>query len=541
METSDKRSRNRFFGLVFLMVAWWGMLFAQQIAVTLPAASVLPGTSVNIPVNIGSVTVLNNITAFEFVVTCDSNIMALDTAYTTGTLSGSFFSLANSFVQPFTHGRMKVVASGSLPLSGSGVLIYLKGTTKNIAGSAPLRFESFIFNTGAPADPQPNLTNGSVRVNRPPTISPVSAKTVAQGDSLSFTPAVSDPDLPNDTLKFSISNAPTGAKIDALTGAFGWRPNFTQLGPFSVRIRVTDTGGLSDSTLVSITVTKTNVKPTFINKMRDTTINQGQTLSFTYTATDLNGDPLSYNLIGPPSGAALTTAGVFTWRPLYPLVGPTVITAIVSDGLLQDIAAATVTVTRVNQRPVINSKVPASVSTISYNKPTLFAVSVSDPNGDPITYKWVVNNLVVKTGADTFYTTTFTDLHNSAKIVTAVFTDPGELADSTFWFFTITDVQTEKGVVPTEFALGQNYPNPFNPTTTLQFDMPKSSSVTLEVFNVSGARVRSLLRGENIGVGSHTVMWDGRDDSGRLVPSGAYVYRISAGDFHAWRKMTLLK
>jgi len=65
--------------------------------------------------------------------------------------------------------------------------------------------------------------------------------------------------------------------------------------------------------------------------------------------------------------------------------------------------------------------------------------------------------------------------------------------------------------------------------------------VTLEVFNVSGARVRLLLRGESIGAGRHTMMWDGRDESGRIVPSGVYMYRITAGDFHAWKKMTMLK
>jgi hypothetical protein len=190
---------------------------------------------------------------------------------------------------------------------------------------------------------------------------------------------------------------------------------------------------------------------------------------------------------------------------------------------------------------VLVSKVPASVSTVSYNKPTTFAVSASDPNGDPLIYKWVVNSQVIKSGPDTSYTVTFTDAHNTAKLVTAVFTDPDGLADSTFWFFTITDVQADKGVIPTEFALGQNYPNPFNPTTTIEFDLPKSSSVTLEVFNISGARVRSLLKGENINAGSHTMMWDGRNESGHLVPSGAYMYRITAGDFTAWHKMTLLK
>lgn len=541
MQTSEKRFRNRIIGLIVSIVACWGMLSAQQISVTIPATSVQPGTSVSIPVVIGPIGAAN-ITAFEFVITCDSTIMTLDGVSNTSLPIDSTWSLvSNNLAYGYTHGRMKVVAASSSPLTGGGVLVYINGTAQSKAGSAALQFESFIFNTGAPTDPQPTITPGSVRVDRPPTMVPVSAKTVAQGDSLFFTATATDPDLPNDTLTFTMQNAPAGAKLNPATGAFGWRPNYTQIGPFAVQIKVTDTGGLSDSTVVSITVTKTNVKPNFVNKMRDTTINQGQTLTFTYTAIDLNGDPLTFYLLGGPTGATMTTSGVFTWRPLYPLTGLVPITAIVSDGLLQDVAVDTVTVIRIDQKPTINSRVPASVTTVSQNKSTLFAVSATDPNGDPLTYKWEVNNVVVKTGTDTSYTVTFSDPQNTAKFVTAVVTDPDGLADSTMWIFTITDVQNDKGVVPGEFALGQNYPNPFNPTTTIEFDLPKSSSVTLEVFNVSGARVRSLLKGESISAGSHLMAWDPRDDSGRLLPSGVYMYRIIAGDFTAWKKMTLLK
>jgi hypothetical protein len=541
MKTSERRSRLRLLWIGVMTIACWGMLFAQQVTVTIPASSLLPGTSVKIPVNVGSTTGAN-ITAFEFVITCDTTIMTLDGVDATGAITaGSWSLLANNFAGGFSAGRMKVVAASSSPLTGSGVLVYINGTTKNKAGSSPLTFASFIFNTGATSDPQPTITPGTVRVNRPPTISPESAKTVAQGDSLFFTPVATDLDLPNDTLKYSLPNAPAGAKINATTGAFGWRPNFTQVGPFAVVLKVTDTGGMSDSTIVSITVSKTNVKPTFVNKMRDTTINQGATLNFTYSATDQNGDPLSFFLLTPPTGATMTTAGVFKWRPVYPLTGAITITAMVSDGILQDVATATVTVARVNQKPTINSRVPVNAPTISANKPVTFAVSASDPNGDPLTYRWTVNNQTVKTGTDSSYTVTFTDPHNTAKIVTGVAIDPEGLADSTLWVFTITDVQNEKGPLPTDYVLGQNYPNPFNPTTTIQFDLPKVSAVTLEVFNISGARVRSLLKGENLGAGSHTMMWDGRDQSGRLVPSGTYMYRITAGDFHAWKKMTLLK
>ena len=541
METSGKRFRNRILELMVLMVACWGMLFAQQVSVTLPALSVLPGSSVSIPVNVGSVTGLN-ILAYEFVVTCDSTIMSLDGVTDAGTLSSGLGPLSNNHANGFGTGRMKVVCAAALPLSGSGPLVYINGTIKNKPGSSTVQFEpgTFLLN----ATVQTGITNGSVRVNRPPTLTPVGAQTKAQGDSLSFTVTATDLDLPNDTLTFSMSGAPAGAaltKTSTSTANFGWRPNYTQVGPFSVRVKVTDVGGFSDSTIVGITVTKTNVKPNFVNKMRDTTINQGQTLTFTYTAFDLNGDPLTYNLVSPPSGASITPAGVFTWRPVYPVVGPSTVTAVVSDGLMQDIGSATVIVVRVNQKPVINSRVPTNVSTVSYNKPQTFAVSATDPNGDPITYKWVVNNQVIKSGTDTSYTTTFTDPHNSAKIVTAVCTDPDGLADSTMWFFTITDVQKDNGAVPTEFALAQNYPNPFNPTTLISFSLPKEAPVTFEIYDMLGVKIRTLMAGENRSAGMYTVSWDGRSDAGVTMPSGVYLYRVNAGSYVASKKMTLLK
>ena len=544
METIGKRSGCKSFGLLFLMLAFVGGALAQQIPVTLPATSVLPGSSVSIPMSIGSVTG-SDIEAFEFVVSCDTSIFSLDGADANGTLSNGWSIVTNNVAGGFGPGRMKVVAASSGPLAGSGVLLYVKGTSKGKPGLTSLHIDSFIFNAGGATDPQPSVTNGTVRVNRPPTLTPVSAQTKAQGDSLSLTITATDLDLPNDTLTFSMSGAPAGSaitKTSSSTANFGWRPNYTQVGPFSVLIKVTDIGGFSDSTIVGITVTKTNVKPNFINKMRDTTVNQGQTLTFTYTATDLNGDPLTYSLFSPPTGASMTPAGTFTWRPVYPVVGPTIITAVVSDGSLQDVATATVTVTRVNQKPTIKSFVPATtVFSISYNKPTLFAVSATDPNGDPLIYRWVVNNVDVKTGSDSSYTATFTDPHNTAKIIKCVCTDPGGLADSTTWFATITDAQNDNGGMPTEFTLGQNYPNPFNPTTLISFSLPKEAPVTFEIYNMLGVKIRTLMAGENRSAGTYAISWDGRSDYGVTMPSGVYLYRVHAGSYLASKKMTLLK
>ncbi len=104
-------------------------------------------------------------------------------------------------------------------------------------------------------------------------------------------------------------------------------------------------------------------------------------------------------------------------------------------------------------------------------------------------------------------------------------------------------VKTELTVVPTDaeihvaeqFELLQNYPNPFNPATNITFSLPVTSHVTLEIFDVAGRRVATLVN-ENMSPGSHTVTWDAAD-----VASGVYLYRLQAGDFRKTRSMMLMK
>lgn len=89
---------------------------------------------------------------------------------------------------------------------------------------------------------------------------------------------------------------------------------------------------------------------------------------------------------------------------------------------------------------------------------------------------------------------------------------------------------------PTTYQLLPNYPNPFNPTTTLRFALPARDDVTLEIFNVTGARVATLLQNRSYVAGTHEVVWDA---SG--VPSGVYLARLQAGGQIHTTKMTLLK
>ena len=94
--------------------------------------------------------------------------------------------------------------------------------------------------------------------------------------------------------------------------------------------------------------------------------------------------------------------------------------------------------------------------------------------------------------------------------------------------------------LPTEYGLFQNAPNPFNPSTSISYQLPKTGRVSLAVYNVLGQEVRALLDAD-LEAGRYDVVWDGRDNWGRSLASGIYLYRIQAGRFSEVRRMTLLK
>ena len=94
--------------------------------------------------------------------------------------------------------------------------------------------------------------------------------------------------------------------------------------------------------------------------------------------------------------------------------------------------------------------------------------------------------------------------------------------------------------LPEEFALYNNYPNPFNPVTNIAFDLPEASEVILEIYNISGQRVRTLVN-KQYQAGRHMVQWSATNDFGQSVASGMYLYRIQAGSFVSHKKLVLMK
>ncbi len=104
----------------------------------------------------------------------------------------------------------------------------------------------------------------------------------------------------------------------------------------------------------------------------------------------------------------------------------------------------------------------------------------------------------------------------------------------------VLGVDDDEYSVPSQYALNQNYPNPFNPSTEISFDLPKSAHVTLVIFNMLGQEVAHLIE-KSLVAGSHRVTWHGYDEHGSSCASGVYLYRLTADNFSATRKLVLVR
>jgi len=98
----------------------------------------------------------------------------------------------------------------------------------------------------------------------------------------------------------------------------------------------------------------------------------------------------------------------------------------------------------------------------------------------------------------------------------------------------ITGVEEENSL-PTVYSLYNNYPNPFNPSTTINYDLPKQSNVTLKIYNIVGEEIATLINQEQ-NAGRYQVQWNAAQ-----LASGIYFYQLKSGDFVSTKKMILLK
>jgi hypothetical protein len=113
-------------------------------------------------------------------------------------------------------------------------------------------------------------------------------------------------------------------------------------------------------------------------------------------------------------------------------------------------------------------------------------------------------------------------------------TDGGQVGDRN-WALIISGIPYENANVPQAYKLSQNYPNPFNPVTKIKFSINKVDRVRLEIFNISGQKITTLID-QKMKPGDHEVDWDGT-----RFASGVYFYKFSYGSLTMTKKMVLIR
>jgi len=454
-----------------------------QVTVSLPTVSYKVGTTQTIPITTGDLTG-KGVIAYQTVITYDKTILTVTGVTTTGTLSATF--PAPTVNNDTAHGTITIAAAGTSALSGAGTLVILNANMVG-KGTSALTFSSFQYNEGTPAV---TTTNGQVTV---PSLS------VKVADMTTTAPIGGTFNLPITT--------------DNLTGAGVLSYQFT-LTYDATKIKltgVTITGTLSSNMSAPVVNTTTN----------------GQISVAAAGTANLTGTGTLILLNCQVVGGGTTTVHFTSFQ--------------YNEGTPAGVGIDGSVIVGTPVKPVLVSRSPSALSTTPQNNVVAFVVHAMDLGGQALSFTWKQNGAVVKgPSGDSTYSVRYTTPHGTAYVVTCIYTTTASLSDSTVWNFTVTGVQNP-GVIPTDFSLDQNYPNPFNPSTRISFSLPKEAPVTLEIFNMLGVKIRTLIAGETKNAGIQTISWDGKDDAGLNMPSGVYLYRIHAGSFLASKKMTLLK
>lgn len=341
------------------------------------------------------------------------------------------------------------------------------------------------------------VVGGTNNTNPGPTFNTIGAKTVGVNSNLTFTVSATDPN--NDPLVYSTANMPAGATFNPSTRVFSWTPTPTQgPGNFQVQFFVTD-GTTSASQTVPITVTGgTNQAPVF-NAITDKTVAVGSSLDFSVSATDPDGNPLTYSASNLPSGATFNPASrTFHWAPTASQgPGNYTVTFLATDGGLTSTTTAQIAVTGgTNRAPVFSNIADQSVEA-GHN--LSFTVSATDPDGSPLNFG--ASNL--PSGASfnpTTHVFSWTPAANQAGAqYNPIFTaSDGALVSSISPTITVTAVVSNQP--PVLAAIGNKSVNAGSPLTfTVSATDPESDALTFSATALPG--------GATFNASSRTFTW----------------------------------
>jgi lysophospholipase L1-like esterase len=372
-------------------------------------------------------------------------------------------------------------------------------------------------------------------------------RSIKEGDAIEFAVIATDPD--GDPLSYGAKNLPPGAQFDSLQSRiFRWRTDLNSGGHYEVSFLARDNKGGIDEELVIIDVKNRNQWPVILSRFpvgrgiptqQDTVIDRNASLLMRISAIDPDNDPLHYRwfLNGKYAGSATNTYLFHSserFNTVEVLVFDQEDTASTSWMVQVPVKLNSFSAALEDDEAGGEKHVKLEWQTASESNNIGFNVLRSAGRNSQSGRYEKINQELIPARRDGHY----------------IFVDDQVEAGGRY-FYKLEDVDgngivTVHGPVaveialPKTFVLEQNYPNPFNPTTHIRYALPRASQVTLAIYNSLGQEVRRLVDRRQ-SAGYHLVMWDGRDERGKPVPSGIYHYRLQAGDFVTTKKMVMAK
>lgn len=236
-------------------------------------------------------------------------------------------------------------------------------------------------------DEDKNVSATFTKLNTAPVLASIGNKNAIVGQDFTFDASATDSD-DGQTLAYTLENAPEGASINGTTGSFNWTPAAAGLYTFTVRVADNGSPIMSDSEVITVTVAAANTAP-LLAAIGDKSIEAGQQLSFTATATDADeGQTLSFSLENAPDGATInSSSGAFSWTPAI-ATSATFVVKVSDNGspVLTDQEQITVVVTEpapVNTAPLLMAIGNKSVIA---GQELSFTAQATDADGDDLSF-----------------------------------------------------------------------------------------------------------------------------------------------------------
>ncbi|OQY38712.1 MAG: hypothetical protein B6226_03245 [Candidatus Cloacimonetes bacterium 4572_65] len=298
---------------------------------------------------------------------------------------------------------------------------------------------------------------------------------------------------------------------------------------------------LEDGLALFITTKLGQMPPYVFNQIDDITFQEDHS----YSEIDLydvfrdpNHDNLTFAILDNDYFTVeVNEIGIATITPILNWTGVETLTFTAEDGINDVVVEedVTITITPVNDRPSLASKIPATTNFVAEDNTVGFRAIVTDVDSE-LAYEWKIDNVVVDGENADSLNYTFV---NQGEYSVKCYASDNSFTVIASWNVTVeTSSNNPEGMIITN--LSQNTPNPFNPSTQINFSMKKAADASIIVYNLKGQKVKTLVSGFQT-QGSHSVIWNGNDENNNKVSSGVYFYRMVTDDFQQTKKAIMLK